>query len=88
MAIGRLPSPAPAVTRSWPSPVGTDSHPALTGSDVLAVAERDMRGTEQKQFAFKLGTGGQGQSAASTLKAIALTGFWGKNKAPIDTPPV
>ncbi len=51
MAIGRLPSPAPAVTRSWPSPVGTDRLPALTGSDVLAVAERDMRGTEQKQFA-------------------------------------
>ena len=34
-----------------------------------------------------LGTGGQGRSAASILKAIAMTGIWGKSKAPIETPP-
>ena len=34
-----------------------------------------------------LGTGGQGRSAASTVKVAALTWFWGNIKAPFETPP-
>ena len=73
-----------------PFPVGTQQHThgiclsgglsagyALDGSKLL---------TGVSSSPAELGMGGQGQPTASTLKAVALNGFWGKTNPQLKRP--